>query len=84
MCYFWGRIKLVEDLVWFMVRAISLFAMTGLFLTISPNLRNSLSTGYTQVGTTFELYSPYSYVALGVGFLAFLMLMVARKAQPRG
>jgi hypothetical protein len=66
-----------------MLRAISLMAMAGGFLAISPSLRDSLLGGYTQAGTTMEVNSPYSYIALGGVAVVALVIFVYKSAQPR-
>jgi hypothetical protein len=67
----------------FMVRAISLIAMTGSFLIISPNLRNTIADGYTQAGGIMVANSPYSYIALGLATLGGLMILMYKSSQPR-
>ena len=66
-----------------MIRALSLSAMTGTFLMISPKLRESVAGGYNQAGLTLEQNSPYSYIILGVVVIIGLMILVSRSAQPR-
>jgi hypothetical protein len=66
-----------------MFRAITLMAMAGGFLAISPSLRDSLLDGYTQAGTTMEVNSPYSYIALGGVLVLALMVFLYKSAQPR-
>ena len=67
----------------YMVRAVSLTAMAGGFLWISPQLRSSLLDCYTQVGDLLETHSPYSYVMVGVVALGAFMMFIHRSAQPR-
>ena len=66
-----------------MVRAISMMGMAGTFLVISPKLRGSLLGTFTQAGISMDLYSPYSYIALGVTVLALLMIFFHKASQPR-
>jgi hypothetical protein len=66
-----------------MVRVLSLMAMTGGFLAISPHLRDSLLGGYTQAGATMDQNSPYSYIALGLAVVGALMVFLYKSSQPR-
>jgi hypothetical protein len=67
-----------------MVRVLSLMAMTGGFLAISPKLRDSVLGGYTQAGVTIDANSPFSYIALGVAVVGVLMIFLYKSSQPRG
>jgi hypothetical protein len=66
-----------------MVRAISLIAMTGCFLMMSPKLRDSIEGGYFQAGITMDQNSPYSYIALGIALVGGLMIYMFKASQPR-
>jgi hypothetical protein len=66
-----------------MIRGLSLTAMAGSFLMISPNLRNTVLDGYAQAGLTMDAHSPYSYIGLGVAVLGALMVFFHRSSQPR-
>jgi hypothetical protein len=66
-----------------MVRGISLIAMTGGFLAISPNLRNTLLGGYTKAGVTMDANSPYSYVALGLAVVGMLLVFLRKSSSSR-
>jgi hypothetical protein len=58
-------------------------AMTGGFLAISPNLRDSLLGGYNQAGLTMDQNSPYSYIALGAAVVGALMVFLYKSSQQR-
>jgi hypothetical protein len=66
-----------------MVRTVSLIAMSGGFLMISPKLRDSLLGGYSQAGSVMDAHSPYSYVVLGVAIIGALLIFLSRASQPR-
>jgi hypothetical protein len=66
-----------------MVRGISLLAMAGGFLMISPHLREDLLGSYAHAGVTMDTYSPYSYVALGVVVAGALIVFLYKSSQPR-
>ena len=56
--------------------------MAGLFLTISPKLRDHVVGGFTQASTGLEAYSPFSYIALAVAILGGLLIVI-KPNQPR-
>jgi hypothetical protein len=66
-----------------MVRALSMFSLGGIFLGISPKLRQDVWDAIGGGVTAMELYAPYSYVA-GV-ILVFVTMVVSfhRGAQAR-
>ncbi len=66
-----------------MIRAISLMGMAGGFLLISPKFRYSIVDVYSQAVDQIQVHSPISYVLLGVGALAGLMLYMHKTSQPR-
>ncbi len=66
-----------------MVRLISLMAMAGGFLAISPHLRDTVLTGYSNAGIAMDTYSPYSYIGLGAAVLGGLVLFLYKSSQPR-
>jgi len=65
-----------------MLRALSLFAMAGGFLVISPSLRGTVMHGFADVVNTLNAYSPYSYVFLGLALL-FSLLSSIRAPKPQ-
>jgi len=66
-----------------MVRFLSLSAMTGAFLLISPSLRNDVAGGYNFAGLTLEQNSPYSYFLLAILAVFGLMILIRKSATPR-
>jgi len=66
-----------------MLRALSLFGMGGLFLSISPGFRGSLLGGLESATVKMEDYSPFSYIAAAVLLIFVLMFSMYRGAQPR-
>jgi hypothetical protein len=62
-----------------MLRALGLFGLAGLFLTISPQLRYQLGDGVARGVAFLDAHSPYSYIATGLAFLGVVALM-ARSA----
>jgi hypothetical protein len=58
-----------------MVRAFSIFGLGGIFLAISPKLREQSWAAIGAIVTAMEVYAPYSYVA-GV-LLVFFSMVVA-------
>jgi hypothetical protein len=66
-----------------MTRAIGMMGMGGLFLLISPKLRDSLMGGLASGIIGMDKYSPYSYVGLVALTLVALMFYVSRASAPR-
>jgi hypothetical protein len=66
-----------------MLRFFGMFGLAMLFLMISPKLRGSLLEDYHTIQKTVELYSPVSYIGIGVLILAGLMYGLYRSSQPR-
>ena len=58
-----------------MVRAISLFGLTALFLLVSPVLRNDVLGVINKCVLAMQFYAPFSYV-LGV-ILVLVSMVVA-------
>jgi hypothetical protein len=58
-----------------MVRAISLFGLTALFLLVSPALRQDVLGVINKCVLAMQLYAPFSYV-LGV-ILVLVSMVVA-------
>jgi hypothetical protein len=56
--------------------------MGGLFLTISPKIRETCLDGIGSINHQMELYAPYSYVAGVLLVLFVLMMSLYRGAQP--
>ena len=56
--------------------------MGGLFLAISPKIRQTCLDGIGAVSHQMELYAPYSYVAGMLLVLFVLMMSFYRGAQP--
>ena len=66
-----------------MLRAFSIFGLGGIFLWISPKLREQAWDAIGGGASAIEVYAPYSYVA---GVLLVLVTMVVafnRGAQAR-
>jgi hypothetical protein len=66
-----------------MLRGLSIFGLGGIFLAISPKLREQVN-GALGVGvSTMNAYSPYSYAAGVVLILVSLVVSFNRGAQAR-
>jgi hypothetical protein len=66
-----------------MLRAASMFGLGGLFLLISPKLREQ-AWGMLGGGVSaMEFYAPYSYIAGGFLVVCTLMVSLYRGAQAR-
>ncbi len=59
-----------------MIRALGLFGFTGGFLCISPDLRQTMADGAWTVIGYLKAYSPYSYIAAGLGTMALVAFML--------
>ncbi|HTS65627.1 MAG TPA: hypothetical protein VMH28_26575 [Candidatus Acidoferrales bacterium] len=57
--------------------------MGGLFLTISPNIRQTVLDGVGSVTREMEVYAPYSYIAGVVLVLLLVAMSFYRGAQPQ-
>lgn len=66
-----------------MVRALGCFGLGILFLAVSPELRNTVLDVLNAAGHQIEIYSPISYVGIGLAILGGLMFCLYRAAQPR-
>jgi len=66
-----------------LTRALGFLGMAGLFLTISPKIRQTVLDGIGFVNHQFELYAPYSYIGGVVLVLLALMMSFSRGAQPQ-
>lgn len=66
-----------------MIRALGLTGMSGIFLIISPKLRELLA-GYVDSGVNnMSMYAPFSYIGLGVLIVALFLFSLYRGAQPQ-
>jgi hypothetical protein len=66
-----------------MVRAFAMFGLGGLFLLISPKLRESVQEAIGSVYLGMQVYAPFSYVAFGLLVLVVMLGSFYRGAQPR-
>ena len=66
-----------------MLRAFSLFGFGGLFLLISPKLRESVWGALDSGVSGMEQYAPYSYVAAVFMLLVVVAVSLYRGAQPQ-
>jgi hypothetical protein len=66
-----------------MFRALGTFGLGVIFLVISPALRDSLMGDLNSLEHTAQVYSPFSYVIIGLGILGILMFCLHRASQPR-
>jgi len=66
-----------------MFRALGMFGLGIVFLVISDSLRASVMNGLDSLSKAIQVYSPFSYVGIGLGILAGLMFGLYKAAQPR-
>lgn len=66
-----------------MLRALGTFGLGILFVAVSPALRQSLLNDVDSLQHSIDKNSPWSYLAIGLGTLGFLMFALYRAAQPR-
>ena len=66
-----------------MIRAIGLFGLTGGFLMLSPNFRNTLVEGFQNGVVAMDQHSPYSYVVAAIAAIGGFMVFVYKSSQPR-
>ncbi|HWC99580.1 MAG TPA: hypothetical protein VG456_22625 [Candidatus Sulfopaludibacter sp.] len=57
--------------------------MTGGFLLISPALRTNVIQGYSALVFTLNEFTPWSYIAIGVGIFVLLTVELYRHAIPK-
>lgn len=67
-----------------MLRFLSIGGMTGGFLVISPALRGHVIDGYALLVGTLNDFSPWSYIAIGIGIFVALTVELYRHAIPKG
>jgi hypothetical protein len=66
-----------------MARVIGWFSLGGLFLAISPKMRDTMMTSFVKANSELETYSPYSYIGLIVAVLFMVMVVFHRSSAPR-
>jgi hypothetical protein len=66
-----------------MLRAFSMFGFGGVFLAMSPHLRQQCTGVIGSGAFVMEAYSPFSYIAGGILVLMFLMISFNRGSQVR-
>jgi hypothetical protein len=66
-----------------MVRAFAMFGLGGIFLLISPKLRDSVQLAIGSLYTGMQVYAPFSYVAFGLLVIGAVVTSFYRGAQPR-
>lgn len=66
-----------------MSRAISLIGFGGIFLMISPKIRESLAECFQSGANRLDQHSPWSYVAVCVALLLGFMIFMSRASAPR-
>jgi hypothetical protein len=66
-----------------MLRAISLFGFGGVFLLISPKLRDTVWGALDSGVAGMEMHAPYSYVGAAAMVLIAMGVSLYRGAQPR-
>jgi hypothetical protein len=66
-----------------MLRAMGTCGLGIVFFAISPALRSTLVEDGDKIQRTIINYSPWSYIAIGLGILASLMFGLYRASQPR-
>jgi hypothetical protein len=65
-----------------MLRFVSLSAMSGLFLLISPKLRLEVASALESGINGMDANAPWSYIGAGVLILTFFLISLYRGAQP--
>jgi hypothetical protein len=60
-----------------------MFGLVILFLWISPSLRQSVTESVEAGMAQVALYSPYSYIALGLAVIAFVTWITSRPSGIR-
>jgi hypothetical protein len=66
-----------------MLRAFSMFSLAGVFLAISPRLRDQVYDGIGAGVSAMETHAPYSYIAGGILLLLTMVYSFYRGAQAR-
>jgi len=66
-----------------MLRALSMFALGGGFLMISPKLRLTLMDNLNTGVISMDAHAPYSYAGLVMLILLCFFFSLSRGAQPR-
>jgi len=66
-----------------MARALGLFGMTGGFLAISPQLRQTLADGAMSSLGLVQQYSPYSYIAVVLAVFGGVSAVLVSGSSPR-
>ena len=66
-----------------MLRAASTFGLGGLFLMISPKLREQAWGAVGGGVSAMDSHAPYSYIAAGLLVIVALMVSFCRGAQAR-
>jgi hypothetical protein len=66
-----------------MLRATSMFGLGGIFLWISPKLRDQALGAIGGGVSAMDFYAPYSYIAGGLLVFVALMVSFYRGAQAR-
>ncbi len=66
-----------------MLRAIAIFGLGGLFLMISPHLRDQVWGALGGGVSAMAFYAPYSYIGGGLLVLITLLVSFCRGAQAR-
>lgn len=66
-----------------MARALGLFGLSGGFLAISPKLRMTSTEALAGGIAMLDRFSPYSYIAVGLGTMVLIMIVLYRGSAPR-
>jgi len=66
-----------------MFRALGTFGLGIIFVLISPALRGSLMEDADKVQRAILIYSPWSYVGIGLGIVGMLLFGLYRSSQPK-
>jgi hypothetical protein len=66
-----------------MLRAVSMFGLGGIFLWISPRLREQVFGAIGGGVSAIESYAPFSYVAGGILIFAAMMVSFRRGSRAR-
>ena len=66
-----------------MVRSLSMFSLGGIFLLISPRLRQDAFGAIGSGVSAMDFYAPYSYIAGGILVFATMVFSFYRSSQAR-